>query len=357
LDITATTLGRVESLGELGLTVGRLHFLEEHGVWLTEAGRAKWREDRVLADEIRAEIRKYLRRLGVVPMDYVRTLSALGRAYAWSSISRLPRGSIEVGNYLIPTIGKGSALERSILEMLAVAPELGLADIHAGLRQRPLFRELPPEVITAVVCHHPSFALDGDRVRPTSVANLEAALSPSERAAVTVIKQAGGLVLWNEFVEGVERLGFSKAMAVVLLKKPFIVRPSTALYALRGLPVPPELLRRKLRERRAARAESIITGRWFGVERFEVRYRLTSFTVQGVLGMPPELRKLRIHRWSGRLPNGTDIALRSGHGLLWSLRTWFQREGAQVGDVLVATFFLAERRVEFNDIIRTSEVG
>ena len=47
------------------------------------------------------------------------------------------------------------------------------------------------------------------------------------------------------------------------------------------------------------------------------------------------------------------LVIISAYHLLWSLRGWLESQGASVGDVLVATFYVAEGRVELNDIIST----
>jgi hypothetical protein len=344
----------LQSLSELGLIAGRLRFVDDYGLWLSEKGITEWLESGRLEQEmsaLRSKLNDYVDENGAVHLQRLQQLSPFGNSLALSLIPNR-QNFIQVGDYLVRTTGRQS-IRALVLEMLAVTPELTMSELHAGLSQLAEYGNLPAKVITGAICRDSSFELEGDRVKAASAADLEDSLSPSERAAITVIEQAGGLVLWSEFVEGIERHGFSKAMAAVLLKKPFIVRKSTAIYGLRGRPVPPQLLRQKSRIRAAARRESVIGARWLGVDRFEVRYRLSYFTLQGVLYLPADLGSLKRSRWTGRLPSGEEIALRSRNHLLWSLRGWLESQGASVGDVLVATFYVAEGRVELNDIIST----
>ena len=79
------------------------------------------------------------------------------------------------------------------------------------------------------------------------------------------------------------------------------------------------------------------------------------FTVQGILGLPSELRGVATTRWDGRLPDGRATPLRMDNGFLWPLSAWFAQVGARVGDVLVVTFYMAEARVEFNEILTAGD--
>ena len=173
LEASRRTLGVIQSLSEIGLTDGPLRFVAEYRLWLSKRGITEWLETGRLAEEarrVRAELNPYLERIGAVPVQALSDLAPLDPSHALSMLTRARRGRglVRVGDYLVPRGGRGSVLQRAVLEMLAVTPDLTTAEILAGLQQRAAFREVPAEVILGVLRHNGSFRLEGDRIIPLS---------------------------------------------------------------------------------------------------------------------------------------------------------------------------------------------
>jgi Bacterial RNA polymerase, alpha chain C terminal domain/Sigma-70, region 4 len=359
LNVTPASLGLVQSLSEVGVTPQRFGYYRAWRLWLTDDGVKGWVDsgklDAVVRD-LRRDVPRELHEIGVISTIRLKVASPFGVTWAASmAISRRVH-LVRVGDYLVPNPTGRSALRRAILKMLVVSPELALSDIQAGLSQRPEFRPVPSDVLVAVIKGERNARISGDKVSLQSRVGAPAVLNNSDRVAIAAMEQGGGLMLWFEFVTAIEQHGLSRPMATALLRQPYIVKRGTAIYGLRGRPVSPAALHQKKQARRQARVDSVLGARWVSADQFEVRYRLTNFTVQGTLALPAELGRVTTTHWSGRLPDGEEIPLRAGHGFLWSLHAWFAAVDARPGDILVATFYIAESKIEFNEVIPEAEI-
>jgi len=182
--------------------------------------------------------------------------------------------------------------------------------------------------VEAILGRHPSFTMKDGVVRSSGRKIRKVILSPSERSAVGLIRRNGGVMLWTDFIDGMKAAGFSGAMATVILKAPFMRSPTTGIYALRGSELNASALETKRRERRAARSSSgtVLSSRWLSADRFEVRYRLTRFSLAGVLPQPPKF-KPAAREWRGQLPDGRSVTIKIAHGFVWPLHRWVKQKG------------------------------
>jgi hypothetical protein len=349
--VTTRELAVLQTLSEMGITGGRLMYSIPHRLWVSDSGIRKWLDTHKLDEvnqAIRASVRKILKRSGAIRRSDLGSLSPFGLTYALGVALRGKSRALRVGEYVIPIPSLDTSLTRSVEKMLSLTPRLTISDIHAGLRQTIRLEVPPIEVLLAELENHPAFVVNGEHVSATTQRNWKEVLSPSEQVIVEAMDSAGGLLLYTEFTDAVQRAGFSHAMAVVLLRQPFVVRRAVAIYGLRGRSLDSSLMRRKLRERKAARRNEVVRVRRLNADAVEVQFTVTRFSMQGVFALPKEIRRLAIPRWRGVFAGGRERSLQAKNGFIWNVSRGLRDVNAQLGDVVVATFYLAEARVEFN---------
>ena len=103
------------------------------------------------------------------------------------------------------------------------------------------------------------------------------------------------------------------------------------------------------KERRSARKECVRRVTVHAANQVSILYSLTRFALGGVLPVPQKFARIVNDVWRGRLSSGREIRLRSRHGMLWSLREWFEQEGLQEGDLIQLNYYLDEQLVEIEE--------
>ena len=68
-------------------------------------------------------------------------------------------------------------------------------------------------------------------------------------------------------------------------------------------------------------------------------------------GVPgsPDLKSAR-REWRARFPDGRQSVVKVTQNFIWPLSPWLQQCKAVAGDLVVATFFLAEGLIEFDHV-------
>lgn len=351
LKTTRQELGILQTLSEMGVTGGRLIYSARHRLWLSDSGVARWINTHQLDEmnrSLKSRVRKRLARSGAVGRSDIRGLSPFGLSHALSVALRGKPRALRVGAYLLPVPSLNTPVTRNVMKMLAVTPLLNVTDVHAGLSQSARLDVPPIEVLLAELANHRDFVVSGEMVSAAKPPVREEVLSPSEQVIVSAMESSGGLLLWNEFTDAIQRAGFSFPMATVLLRQPFVVRRAIGIYGFRGRAVDPSLMRRKVRERQLARQNEVMRVRKLGADVLEVQFTLTPFSIQGVLATPSEIRRAGIVHWRGVFA-GRERPLVAKNGFIYNLSRWLRDVGASVGDVVIATFYLGEARVEFNE--------
>ena len=92
----------------------------------------------------------------------------------------------------------------------------------------------------------------------------------------------------------------------------------------------------------------MIDARWAG-GRLIVRYRLSRFSLAGVLATPRQLKPAP-PLWRARFPDGRTADVKMANGLIWPLYAWFKRVGAKEGDLVVAAFAPTEGLMEMDHV-------
>jgi hypothetical protein len=339
------------------VTDGRILFSKPHKLWLSESGITDWLNSGRLDElnrTIAAHVRKSLQKSGAISRRDLRRLSPFGRSHTRLIALGAGRRFAPVGRYAIPVPSIDTSLTRAVAKMLAISSCLSIDEIHTGLRQTTRLEAPPIEVLLAELTNHPDFLVEGDSVRSAVLLDRESLLSASEKVAVAAIENAGGLLLWTELDDAVKQAGYSHALAAVILRQPFMVRRAIAIYGLRGRPTDQNLLQKKTRQRRAARRKEVIRARRLDADRIEVQFTLGTFALEGVLAIPGVVRRLHIARWRAVFPGGRERYLTARNGFIWNVAPWLQECDVRTGDVLIATFYVAEARIEFDEPISSS---
>lgn len=350
--LDSSVLPYLESISALGL-IPRVAYSDRAKLWVSESGVAEWLSaDRVseLQKRVKRQVAQVLHDTGCIPVSLLATASRFGVRHALSlaqlSHVRFRRGS----GYLLPVVPADSTMLRWVEQMLAVTPELTLDDIAAGLRRGKIVRrrqrarlEVPPlDVLRELLIASGRFIVGPETVQAAHPKAPTAVLSPTEQVVVAAIEARGNVASWSQIIEAATAAGCAEATAALALSEPFIARKTSGIYALRGRPIAPEVLRAAMRERAASRRECVKRVVVYeGGTRARVVYRLTRFTSNGVLPVPGKLRKLATTTWRARVPGGRELQVHMRKGFISPLRRWFKSDNLQVGDLIVADFDIA----------------
>jgi len=355
IEADRVSVAALPSLAKLGL-VEEVFWSRDYQLWLTAKGVEAWLGSGELGEltkKLRKQVRKQLAATGAVPVKRLEAVSPFGLQHATWLVLRRQVRILLIGDLAIPVPCRESTLTRTVAKLLCINPDLSLQEIYAGLRRAHRLRPPPLPVVEAVLANYECFKVIKERVSSTVPLNPRVVLSPAELTAVGAFEEAGGLMLWTEAVDRLTGAGYSLATASLLLSGPLFTRQAVAIYSLRGRPVDQSLLREKKRIWRQVRGTDVVEAAWESVDKLVARYRLTRFMMQGILPQPAQLKSVRVN-WEARFPDGRRSEVKVKRGLMWPIGRWLGRAGAVVGDIVVATFFLAEGRVEFDHVPSTA---
>jgi len=299
--------------------------------------------------EVRRRIGKRLSRDSVVSTEFVESIAPFGVEHAIRFA--LPRCEQvqRVGDYVVPLPVHPSALSRAVDKILTVSPVMPISSVHRGLQRVPRIKVPPIDVLAFVLRNMGSYVLVDEQVSKAGQLKCESTLSGSEQAAVRIFETQGEVLLHYEFIDAMGQAGYSVPMAnIILMSAPFVRRISGGVYALRGRAIDSNRVHAKLEARQSERGRNVVDSRWIG-DRLVARYRMTRFSLQGVLAQPRGLSSV-VHIWRARFPDGREAKLKMRNGFLWSLTPWLRTVNAREGDVLVGTFYPAEAIVEWDYI-------
>jgi len=254
-----------------------------------------------------------------------------------------------VGDYVVPLPVYSSPLSRAVDKILSVSPVMPISSVHRGLQRVPRIKVPPIDVLAFVLRNIGSYVLVDEQVSKAGQLKRESTLSGSEQAAVRIFETQGEVRLHYEFIDAMGQVGYSVPMAnIILMSAPFVRRISGGIYALRGRAIDSNRVHAKLKARQSERGRNVVDSRWIG-DRLVARYRMTRFSLQGVLAQPRGLSSV-VHIWRARFPDGREAKLKMRNGFLWSLTPWLRTVNAREGDMLVGTFYPAEAIVEWDYI-------
>lgn len=345
-------LQAVPHLAELGLCP-RLTYVPEYETWLSVAGTREWQDSGLLkeaAGRVRKRALRCFRRMSCVPMEVVQSEPLLDEEQVFAAIHRNGAELKKVAGFVVPLPAVESRLTRLVKKTLSVSPRLNLDNLKRGLRRDRRLESVPPTIVLeAILSHHPDFAVDRGGVQLEHQVERASVLSDSEQVFVQLLEEHGGAMEYWEIVDAVEERGFSRPMVAVLLRRPFVRRSGTGIYALRGHAVAPELIRQKNEMRLQAKSTNKVSAGWLDPLTYEVTYRLSRYNLDGVLPLPSSFNSA-VEKWEGILPDGRRVELTLRHHLLWSLGGWFEREDVQEGDYVIASFYPGDQAVEIEHI-------
>lgn len=355
--IHPATLDFVQALGELGV-IPKVVYVDQYRIWLTERGVAELLTSGKLAaltKSLRAIARRDLTVVGAVRISDLAPLSPFGARHALTLALRRETGIRRIGDYVIPSSALRSDLVTAVTKMLAVSPELSLDEISQGLSRMRLHKREgtirvkvpPPDVLRAILAATGLFNVDNATVRPQTPSAVAGALNKSDRVLIAALEAHEGVATWEQLIEAVQQAGYSFATAQLLLAKPFVVRRAGAIYALRGRTISPHVLQERVHYRDQLQRKVVKSVAYTGGRIGKVVYEITTFVTQGVLPVPAKLSHIIHKRWMARFPDGRTQTLKVSASLLHPLRDWFERDHLKVGDVIVATYDIAEARIDF----------
>lgn len=343
-------LRTLPALSEAGV-VSPIYFSEKYDLWLDATRKQELLVDgdfdgAVATMQMRA--RRALRRVGAVAVTRLAGTPPLDMAdtgrLLWGDTS-----TTSISGYVIPHVQQDSVMSRAVAEMLAVTPNLPLADIAAGLLHvvpRPI--KLPIPVLATVLRHHPAFRLNNGGVSLVTPLTPSEALSPAEADIVSDMQAKGGVMTWNELRVSLVTHGHTLAWLHALHQRPFLQRAGRRFYVLRGQSVPPDAA--SLADDGSPRPREWVLAhvQWQSDARCTVRYRVTPSTLRGVLLLPKKLAQrtpIQPEQWEAANNGSTIDALTVGAGMIWDLSSWMRSINAAVGDHIAITLDVGLRGV------------
>jgi hypothetical protein len=245
----------------------------------------------------------------------------------------------KVGEHFVVHRRAQPAAVNAVRKMLAVTPRYTLEDVHAGLRRMVRSIQVPLDVLAAVLEAAPDIEVANGEVAARNRPRPQDVLSQSERIVVAAFENNGGALLSNDLEDFLTDSGFAAVTAHYAMRSPFLRQPKAGIYALRGRTIPQTIIRELLQKRRIARRRTVIATEWAGAGRLTVHYRLSRFLLNGVVGLPLQLRGVNAN-WRAVLGDEEERTVTLRNGFLWSLRSWLKRHGAEENDHLLVHFHL-----------------
>jgi hypothetical protein len=332
--------------------VPEIGYDEDSDLWMTAAGRAAWVDSGRTA-ELSQRARKVgglrLRRSGVLPLREADRLSPFGHEHAIRLIGG-GRTTFEIhGEYALPQPRRGSTLLRMCRKTLSVTGPLNVEELADALAHSG-FRGVDAPLLLLLLEGQADLDVGDGTVAYAPPAGAPDVLSPAERAGVRLLDDAGGAMLWLDFLDGMVAAGFSAPMASVILRRPAVTRIGPALYALRGRTVASETVRRLRRRRAELAGGGVLRSVSVADDEIRAEYLLNRFSMQGVLPAPPQLRGSP-REWTVRLSGDQAVGLRVANGFMWPLRHWLARAHLRPGDRIRAVFRPATCEVNFETAV------
>lgn len=306
-----------------------------------------------------------------LPVAARKIISARGcvdvRALAEDQVPQLARGSddflIEImeqdGDFLWlddkrewawrgPHEGR-NRLINDICKVLAVAPRVDIAELRRAIRRDLRMGGFaPPTDILGAVCEHLPFArLEGRLVqRVEDAIEWSTVLGETEATFVKVLRKHGPVMHRSAFLKACLEEGMNEnTFTLYGTYSVVLTRPTQGFYALTGAYVPPGLIEQQRRSVR--RHSALIESGWTKDGRPFVAWRITQAVLgSGIVSIPAGIRDLLSGNWSLETTTGEPLGvIEVRQATCWNLRKLFKHAGAEVDDVLVLWFELADRSV------------
>jgi hypothetical protein len=366
LPLFKADLDRLEAISDLGLVDLRPRFDFSTKLWFTPRGYDHWVVGGRLAQLRRKarRLRRSIQEFGAIPISKLRSCRPLGSAFTLRLVAPTAKSFYRLGDFLVMDPPPATTLVKIARKALAVTQPMPISDLYSGItrwwpyqnmRRKSRVVELPAEgFVRCLLSKLPGFVVENDTIRLAENVDLGDVLRPSEQLALKVFEANHGIVVWHRYLEAMEEMGIPMATASLTLRAPFVVRRGSSLYALRSRNIPRSIASERRKERDQLQESSTGPQRWLSADMYQITYRVTRFSSQGVFPAPSGLRALKTTHWTGRFPDGCseDVILRKG--FLYKLGPWLTRIGASIGDEFIATFFVAEGIIEF-DLLSSEE--
>lgn len=140
------------------------------------------------------------------------------------------------GWFFLPSVAKNAVVSR-VVKILSVAGDVGLDELHAGIRRDERMKEfVMPEYILAELCERiPGLSVAGGRVRAVKSISPEEVLETTELTLVRVLTRNGGTMERRELerlcvAAGIKPSSFNNRIAY----SPIIAERGYGRYAIRG---------------------------------------------------------------------------------------------------------------------------
>ncbi len=251
-----------------------------------------------------------------------------------------------------PTVPTGrNRLENTLRKVLAVAPEVPMADLMGALdrvhRQGRLPRLPSAEAVAAFARAHPSFEEADERVRAAVALDPATELAGTERVFVEVLSAVPGGVLDREALRRacMERGMNGATFGQYTSFSPILTQPARNLWALRGREVDATVAQRVAATRRRRRRHAESTRTPDG--RLQVSWTITG-PEASVFAIPSADRFGYINRdYHAAAADGSSVGtVRVDEGgMSWGYGRFLRQASVATGDRLIATFDRDRRAV------------
>jgi hypothetical protein len=329
-----------------------------------------------VAVTLRLHGRKALRRYGAVRLSRLAQHAPALSDEALAGVAVPGSVTIEQGFAVPKEIQAGVfkfRLGRAVRAMLAVTPDLTIADIARGLARMGQARiRLPLPVLHRVLSAWLSVTVERGRVRPKEPFDRRASLKPQMLDIVEAIEAAGGRFAPAQVKATLLELNHEPIWLWHVAYEPFFVRLRGGDLAIRG----PHWA---LGEERSVRAERsgetdlvgvtpvsrmptrrhfvLVRRPWPGDDETTLRLRVTPHLLGGAVMLPKAIRERTADaqgEWVGVDRDSAQWSLNLRHDLLWGFAPWLVQQGAELEGHVVLRFDVEARRIGMSYVTATA---
>lgn len=325
--------------------IPRVVFDPDWNLWVTGPGENLLTSGKLphVLQRVSRYLNRQLRRSSCVDADALTVKLPFGAEHALRLAAGRSARVEWVGSYGIPVPLTRSKLTNAALKLLSVSRTVSLEQAYSGLRRALGSVVPPPEVLAAVLAHHPQIRVEQHVVSAHDSLDPDKVLSPAERIAIALFAAGGDVLLAGNFIDAMVSAGFSVPMASIVLRRPYVRPIGAGIYGLRGRSIHRDTVRARIQERSRERERNVVASEQMG-DALVVRYRITRFSRNGVLAQPKQLRDVS-GVWNSYFPDGSDAALKIDNGFIWTIQPWLKQIKAKEGDFIIGTFDRSTQRV------------
>ena len=330
--VETNALNAMVGASQLGLLSSSVHRDDNLDSWVTQIGRRTVSAYRDRLATVLPPIRRQRRQWGAFRIDLLPASANLPKETRIQLALPSNPPSWRVHGHLVVFYSSNSTLVRICRKALAALTSLCLDDLHRGIERA--LRSTPPSrsELAIILSSHDAFRVDNECcVSHIDPLDVNTTLTPAERSALAILRDAGGVIDSDGYIFQMQRNGHSRQLAGALLRSPFVYRVERAVYALLGTPITSGQIQ-TARSARSNRFRNSLVKVERHASRVELHYRLSHpCLADGRLPCPAFLPN---GQWKASLPDGSSLRCNVRGSTVSGFRPWMRRAGIAVNSPL-----------------------